>query len=637
MEKIRKRQRFLDMPRKKTWKVSQARQDVLRRQAQVGHSDSQLIAADSEGVSHISDGGLAHPHKPSDAHQHSNKRNKVERGKNKQQKNWCVECSVQFASKYLFQKHNMTSHNIKSAYTCEFCSKQFIKKSHWHEHVSAVHCNDRNFLCPLCEHTYKTARALKRHQKESHRFMTTELQDDNEQNTDTPSVLTNKSLTCSECQQEFPSHAKLLQHNMKQHIKSFKHMCDSCGKRFLRKSHLLEHVRTVHCETRDFHCTLCDIKYKSARGLKRHEKESHRVVCTEIKDENNETRVSMTVVKIKKGSLTCSECLKDFPSRAELLQHNAEQHSESYKHLCDTCGKRFLRRTHLKDHVASVHIYGAEIHCQLCGKSYKAMSSLRRHLRDSHGGRKNELSMFDLLRNSGVMGTWHLRKKTSSMYASVEVDSSDDDEDSESYKGSDEEDIDEDVSLPEEEDESDQERDEEDFEDDSKTDSESDEEDMNDSDDSLSKEEVQSDEESELDTEDREVFIKGKRYDDKNRFSVDTQDDKIQVTEENGKSDEDSAIVTTIQDDVKTNDKDTLSDAGIRLVDNHKNENEVSKHSIIGETIEQANTKMSLSVDDSNSSQQDASLSKESGDDTNEEDNESSFTSYTCRWEPLQL
>ncbi|KAH3810698.1 hypothetical protein DPMN_139094 [Dreissena polymorpha] len=55
------------MPRKKTWKVSQARQDVLRRQAQVGHSDSQLIAADSEGVSHISDSGLAHPHKPSDA------------------------------------------------------------------------------------------------------------------------------------------------------------------------------------------------------------------------------------------------------------------------------------------------------------------------------------------------------------------------------------------------------------------------------------------------------------------------------------------------------------------------------------------------------------------------------------------
>ncbi|KAH3772258.1 hypothetical protein DPMN_173596 [Dreissena polymorpha] len=55
------------MPRKKTWKVSQARQDVLRRQAQVGYSGSQLIAADSEGVSHISDGGLAHPHKPSDA------------------------------------------------------------------------------------------------------------------------------------------------------------------------------------------------------------------------------------------------------------------------------------------------------------------------------------------------------------------------------------------------------------------------------------------------------------------------------------------------------------------------------------------------------------------------------------------
>ncbi|XP_052212045.1 zinc finger protein PLAG1-like [Dreissena polymorpha] len=285
------------------------------------------------------------------------------------------------------------------------------KKSHWHEHVSAVHCKDRNFLCPLCEHTYKTARALKRHQKESHRL--TELQDDNEQNTDMPS-----------------------------------------------KSQLLEHVRTVHCETRDFHCKLCDHTYKSARGLKRNEKESHKVVCTEIKDENNETRVSMTVVKIKKGSLTCSECLKDFPSRAELLQHNMEQHIESYKHLCDTCGKRYLRRTHLQDHVASVHTYGAEINCQLCGKSYKALSSLGRHLKDSHAGRKKELSMFDLLRNSGVMGTWHLRKNTSSMYGSADVDFLDDEEDSESYKESDEEDInDKDVSLTEEEDESDQERD----------------------------------------------------------------------------------------------------------------------------------------------------------------------------------
>ncbi|KAH3720852.1 hypothetical protein DPMN_063761 [Dreissena polymorpha] len=55
------------MPRKKNWKVSQARKYARQRQAQVNNSDSQLIAADSEGVSHRSDGGLAHPHKPSDA------------------------------------------------------------------------------------------------------------------------------------------------------------------------------------------------------------------------------------------------------------------------------------------------------------------------------------------------------------------------------------------------------------------------------------------------------------------------------------------------------------------------------------------------------------------------------------------
>ncbi|KAH3818318.1 hypothetical protein DPMN_119922 [Dreissena polymorpha] len=58
------------------------------------------------------------------------------------------------------------------------------------------------------------------------------------------------------------------------------------------------------------------------------------------------------------------------------------------------------------------------------------------------------------------MGTWHLRKNTSSMYGSADVDFLDDEEDSESYKESDEEDInDKDVSLTEEEDESDQERD----------------------------------------------------------------------------------------------------------------------------------------------------------------------------------
>ncbi|KAH3818319.1 hypothetical protein DPMN_119923 [Dreissena polymorpha] len=113
--------------------------------------------------------------------------------------------------------------------------------------------------------------------------------------------------------------------------------------------------------------------------------------------------------------------------------------------------------------------------------------------------------------------------------------------------------------------------------------------------------------------------------------------DKIQVSEEKGKSDEDYAIVNTIQDDVKTNDKDTLIDAGIRLEDTPKNDNMVSEDSIIGETMKLTDTKISLSDDVSNSSQQDGSVSKETGDDSSEEDNETSFTPYTCRWEPLQL
>ncbi|KAH3818536.1 hypothetical protein DPMN_120257 [Dreissena polymorpha] len=55
------------MPRKKNWKVSKARKNVLQSQVQVDHSEFHMTAVDSEGISCKSDGRLARTQKPSDA------------------------------------------------------------------------------------------------------------------------------------------------------------------------------------------------------------------------------------------------------------------------------------------------------------------------------------------------------------------------------------------------------------------------------------------------------------------------------------------------------------------------------------------------------------------------------------------
>ena len=206
--------------------------------------------------------------------------------------------------------------------------------------------NLRKFYCVSCQKDFTTGKALNKHFESSHKI-------DNED--------PGKFFVCKKCDRSFIS-----LHNFNQHIKAHELIddktCPYCHKTFKA---LKDHIKNVHRE-RQFICGFegCNKNFSKKNGLDRHLK-TH---SDDFKPYQCPTCSRMFVEKIqlerhfqvhlkteKVTNFRCSQCMKYFNRKPDLVRHNKTVHQEkSYE--CDLCPvRRFGSKFDVLRHFKTVH------------------------------------------------------------------------------------------------------------------------------------------------------------------------------------------------------------------------------------------------------------------------------------------
>ena len=89
--------------------------------------------------------------------------------------------------------------------------------------------------------------------------------------------------------------------------------------------------------------------------------------------------------------LSCSSCLTQFSSTAEVKEHYKTVHNKDRYFTCMTCSKTFWRNVALNQHIRAVHIDLRPHSCTICSSSFHFLKNLNRHIKTIHEREKNFL------------------------------------------------------------------------------------------------------------------------------------------------------------------------------------------------------------------------------------------------------
>jgi KRAB domain-containing zinc finger protein len=168
----------------------------------------------------------------------------------------CETCGKLIASKHKLQIHTRIWHSGETPYKCkvEGCTQSFASSTRRSEHMASKH-SQITVNCPVCQTTFRSNPALRRHMKDSH---------------------SEKKFPCTfeGCHYRFSKRGKLLIH-LATHtgIKPFP--CKHCPHSNASKAGLRRHLRDVHLAWK-VSCEICEFSTGRKETLRKHVMSNHR-------------------------------------------------------------------------------------------------------------------------------------------------------------------------------------------------------------------------------------------------------------------------------------------------------------------------------------------------------------------------
>ncbi|XP_041854280.1 gastrula zinc finger protein XlCGF8.2DB-like isoform X3 [Melanotaenia boesemani] len=197
-------------------------------------------------------------------------------------------------------------------------------------------------------------------------------------NSDVESNTAKKSLSCSECGEEFDDQRSLQKHLTKRSL--------SClnRKKCFRVTQNVNMQKRVHTKEKGVHCEVCGKIFTHTKNLRIHMR-IHTVEkpfsCDECGQRFSEKTSLTQHMRVHKGDkpFSCDECGQRFSQKAHLNRH-MRIHTGDKPFICDECGHRFSQKTTLHRHMR-IHTGDKPFICDACGHSFSQKTTLHRHMR----------------------------------------------------------------------------------------------------------------------------------------------------------------------------------------------------------------------------------------------------------------
>ena len=166
---------------------------------------------------------------------------------------FCLQCSLQFNGKYVYDLHKKLVHGSK-----DLEMKKGIKseKSDPESNTpSPILPTDEEFKCNNCNAGFPSRVHLNKHAETVHREM--------------------KPFECNICNANFSQKGSLKGHIKSVHEEEKLFKCNICTASFLEKGSINRHIESVHKGKKPFKCNDCDKVFSLKGNLKKHIDSAH--------------------------------------------------------------------------------------------------------------------------------------------------------------------------------------------------------------------------------------------------------------------------------------------------------------------------------------------------------------------------
>lgn len=228
----------------------------------------------------------------------------------------CQLCGKIFSKERNLQIHILAIHNDKS-FECELCAKKFSFKSAKERHLKVVHYNQRSHQCSHCKKFFGTKYDLRNHIAYNHSSNPQEA----------------RKYYCTICERSFTSSSALKRHHKGVHenIKQKgprDYRCKFCREIFANKYQKEKHIAQVHQDGLKpmRTCRLCNSDFQLCDDFKNHiESHPNAHIC-----------------------LVCGIENADEEALTVHMEDHKHIEMELRRFICDTCGHRLFNKIQLK-------------------------------------------------------------------------------------------------------------------------------------------------------------------------------------------------------------------------------------------------------------------------------------------------